>query len=283
MSSVLIHLVIVLILAYVAWGLMLLFMQPKLLYRPIREVDFDPDEFGLAHEHVAFSGADGVMLTGCYIPAARADFTLLFCHGNGGNITHQLDSAKLFHSLGLNCFVFDYRGYGRSTGRPGEAGTYRDARAAFDWLMQTKQIPADRIIVCGRSLGGSIAAYLATQVQPAALAVEGAFTSYPDIGAKFYPYLPVRRFARFQYDTRAYISRVRCPVMVVHSRDDELVPFDFGTRLFQAAREPKRFVEIFGDHNDGCFVSGDLYTEAWTTWLGFLKTHQSEDVAPKAS
>ncbi len=277
------YLLAIAILAYVAWGLVLLLMQPTLLYRPSREVGPTPADLGLDYEQVTFPSGDGVTLTGWYIPAANAHFTMLFCHGNGGNITHRLDSIEMFHSLGLSCFVFDYRGYGGSQGRPTEPGTYRDARAAFEWLTQTRQIPADRIVVAGRSLGGSIAAHLAADVQPAALVVESAFTSYPDIAAKFYPYLPVRLFARFRYDTLAYIRNVSFPVMIVHSRDDELVPFEFGLRLFEAAHEPKRFVEIFGSHNDGFQVAGDSYREAWVGWLGFLRDCARESAIHKAS
>ncbi len=175
------------VLVYAVWGLVLLFMQPKLLYRPIREVAFTPADRGLEYEDVAFQSRDGVRLTGWYVPAPSARFTVLFCHGNGGNLMHVLDSLSLFHELGLSCLAFDYRGYGNSEGRPTEAGTYLDAQAAFDWLTQVKGVPAEQIILCGRSLGGSIAAHLAAECRPAALVVERAFTSYPDIGAGFYP------------------------------------------------------------------------------------------------
>lgn len=278
MGSVLLYLVLAAVLVYAVWGLVLLFMQRRLLYRPLREVVFAPSDRDLPHEDVVFRSRDGLRLTGWYIPAAGAHFTLLFCHGNGGNIMHVLDSMELFHRMGLNCLVFDYRGYGNSEGKPTEKGTYRDARAAFDWLTEVQGIPADRIIVCGRSLGGSIASHLAAEVHPAALVVESAFTSYRDIGARFYPYMPVRLFALFRYNTLSHVEKVQCPVMVVHSKDDDFVPYDFGVRLFEAAREPKQFVEITGGHNDGFMLSGDRYNEAWTTWLDFLKDRPSHAV-----
>lgn len=280
-GSILLYLGLGAILVYVVWGLVLLFMQPKLLYRPLREVAFTPADRGLPQEDAVFHSRDGVRLTGWYVPAPDARFTVLFCHGNGGNIMHAMDAISQFHEMGLHCFVFDYRGYGNSEGRPTEVGTYLDARAAFDWLTQAKQVPADRIILCGRSLGAGIAAHLAVEVQPAALVVEGAFTSYPDIGARFYPYMPVRRFARFQYDTLAHIKRVRCPVMVVHSKDDEVVPPDFGVRLFEAAGEPKQFTEIAGSHNDGFHLSAGRYKEAWTRWLDLLANRQSGSLVCK--
>ncbi|MEN6577337.1 MAG: alpha/beta hydrolase [Phycisphaerales bacterium] len=282
-GSILLYLVLAAVLVYAIWGLVLLFMQHRLLYRPLREVIFAPSDRDLPHEDVVFHSRDGVKLAGWYLPAPQAHFTLLFCHGNGGNIMHVLDSMELFHRMGLNCLVFDYRGYGNSEGKPTEAGTYRDARAAFDWLTQAKGIPADRIIVCGRSLGGSIAAHLAAEVQPAALVVESAFTSYPDIGARFYPYMPVRLFSLFRYNTLSHIEKVRCPVMVVHSKDDDFVPYDFGVRLFKAASEPKRFVEITGGHNDGFLVSVDQYREAWTGWLDLLKSGTSAVAVTRVS
>lgn len=269
-STILLYLVVATILLYVLWGLHLLFRQPKLLYRPLRDVIATPTDRQLAYEEVAFHSGDGVRLTGWYIPAAGARFTILFCHGNGGNVMHALDSVELFHEMGLNCFVFDYRGYGASGGTPTEAGTYLDARAAFDWLTQVKRVGPREIIVCGRSLGGSIAAHLAAQVNPAGLVIEGAFTSYPDIGARLYPYLPVRLFAGFRYDTLAHLRAVRCPVLVVHSRDDELVPFDQGVRLFEAVGRPRQFAEIAGSHSNGFLSSADRYRQAWSTWLDSL-------------
>ena len=274
MIAVLLYVAAVAVLIYAIAGLTLLFLQPRLLYRPTRDVSVVPADVGLEFEDVRFQSSDGVALSGWYVPAKDAGFTVLFCHGNGGNIMHGLDSLRLFHDLQLSCFIFDYRGYGRSNGKPREAGTYRDAQAAYDWLVREKRVPAERIILFGHSLGGSIAAYLAGQVKVRALAVEGTFTSYPDIGARFYPYMPVRVFAFFRYNTRAHLRQVHCPVMVMHSKQDELVPFEFGMRLYEAANEPKQFVEISGSHNDSLTVSGDAYREAWRRWLDFLSTSE---------
>ena len=282
MGLFILYLTGILVMIYVGWGVALLLMQRRLLYRPTREVIFVPSDRDLPHEDVVFHSPDGVKLTGWYVPAPDSCFTLLFCHGNTGNIMHVLDSMEQFHRMGLSCLVFDYRGYGASEGKPTEAGTYRDARAAFDWLAQVKGVPADRIIICGRSLGGSIAAHLAAEVKPAALVVEGAFTSYPDIGARFYPYMPVRLFAGFRYNTLAHIKKVHCPVMVVHSKDDGFVPFDFGRRLFKAAHEPRQFVEIAGGHNEGFLLPGDQYKEAWAKWLDSLRDRTAKVAVSKA-
>jgi len=283
MGTLLLSLGIVLVGAYASFGLVLLFMQPRFLYRPVRNIALTPADLDLDFEEVTFQSDDGVALNGWFVPAPKATFTVLFCHGNGGNIMHRLDTINLFYAMGLSCFVFDYRGYGKSAGTPTEAGTYLDARAAYDWLTQTKHVSAEQIIIFGRSLGGSIAAHLAGQVAPRGLVLESAFTSYPDIGAKFYPYMPVRLFARYRYNTRAHLSRVRCPVLVMHSSDDELIPFEFGMQLFDTANEPKQFVKLIGGHNDSFLVSGDLYEDAWDRWLDFLKDAGSEGAVHRAS
>ena len=274
MASTLIFIVVVLLIAYVGLALFLLLMQHRFVYYPVREVSSTPAELGLDFESVAFTTADGLKLTGWYIPAPDSNFTVLFCHGNGGNIMHRLDSIDIFYNLRLNCFIFDYRGYGQSEGRPTEQGTYLDADAAYKWLTEQKKVKPDNIIIFGRSLGGCIAANLARTAHAKALVVESTFTSYVDMGRKFYPYLPVRLFARFSYDAGDYISDVHCPVMIIHSTNDDIVPFELGRQLYETANEPKQFVEIFGSHNDGFILSGDTYTRAWAEWLKSLSKYQ---------
>jgi fermentation-respiration switch protein FrsA (DUF1100 family) len=275
MGSMLISVAVVLFIAYWGLGTILYFMQPAFLYSSVREVPYTPDELGLDFENVVFESSDGLRLSGWYIPVKDSRFTVLFCHGNGGNMMHCLDSINIFYNLGLSCFIFDYRGYGSSQGKPTEEGTYLDVQAAYKWLTEQKKIPAKDIILFGRSLGGSIAAKLAGTVEAAALIVESSFTSYVDIGREFYPYMPVQWFARFSYRTIDYIRGVHCPVMIIHSRNDEVVPFEFGLELYEAANEPKEFTEIFGSHNDGFLVSGENYKQAWTKWLKFLQQYQS--------
>jgi fermentation-respiration switch protein FrsA (DUF1100 family) len=240
------------------------------LYCPVREVSITPAELGLDFEDVVFKSTEGLDLSGWYIPAKSSKLTVLFCHGNGGNISHRLDSINIFHNLGLNCFIFDYRGYGNSQGKPSEEGTYLDAEAAYKWLTEDKKTPADNIIIFGRSLGGSIAARLASEVKAGALIIESAFTSYVDIGKEYYPYMPVKWFARFGYRAIDYIKNVHCPTMFIYSRNDEIVPYRFGLELYEAANEPKEFVEIFGGHND-CFpASGEIYKKVWEKWLKMI-------------
>ncbi|MBA7681883.1 hypothetical protein ES703_90225 [subsurface metagenome] len=283
MGSLLISVIAVLFTAYCGYALILYFMQPKFLYGPVRDIQYTPDELGLDFESVVFKTIDGLQLTGWYIPADNSEFTVLFCHGNGGNMMHRLDSINFFYNLGLNCFIFDYRGYGTSEGKPTEEGTYLDAQAAYKWLTEEKKVPPDRILVFGRSLGGSIAAQLTGKVKAKALIIESTFTSYIGMGRKFYPYMPVRWFARFSYNTIDYIKEVKIPVMIIHSKNDEVVPFEFGLELYEAANEPKEFVEIFGSHNDGFLVSSEIYKKAWTKWLKSFEKYKDESFRQHAS
>jgi fermentation-respiration switch protein FrsA (DUF1100 family) len=263
--------------AYLGVGLFMYCMQPRFLYQPIRQISCTPVKFGLDFEEVYFKTADRLLLHGWFVPAPNAKLTVLYCHGNGGNMMHFLNTVNFLNKLGLNCFVFDYRGYGESQGAPSEKGTYLDARAAYRWLKKKKGVVPQQIILFGWSLGGSIAAYLATKVKSAALVIENAFTSYPAIGQKFYPYMPVKLFARFNYPTIDYVRKVTCPVLVIHSKNDEIIPFELGLEIYDAANEPKRFVEIFGRHQrryrhvPGKTKRGDAYEKAWTNWLTFLK------------
>jgi fermentation-respiration switch protein FrsA (DUF1100 family) len=192
---------------------------------------------------------------------------VLFCHGNAGNISHRLDSIRLFHELGLSVLIFDYRGYGQSSGKPTEKGTYRDADAAWHYLVTLRGILPGHIILFGRSLGAPIAADLATRQSAAAVILESAFTSVPDVAAKFYPWLPVRWLSRYQYNTRKKLASIHSPVMIVHSRDDEIIEYANGERLFEAANEPKQFLELRGGHNDGFMVSGKDYIRGLNNFL----------------
>lgn len=254
---------------YAGLVLVLYWLQPSLVYYPEigREISATPRQAGLDYEEVRLVTVDGVALHGWFVPAIPSRGTVLFLHGNAGNISHRLDFLLMFHRLGYNTLIIDYRGYGDSGGKPSEQGTYQDAEAAWRYLTETRKIPSDTIALFGESLGGAVAAWLAARHEPAALVIASGFTSVPDLAAKFYPYLPVRWLSRFSYDTRAYLRKVAVPVFIAHSRDDEIVPFQHGPALYAAANPPKQFLELSGGHNEG-FI---FMRESWVQALaGFL-------------
>lgn len=252
---------------YLGLSILLFLMQSHILYQPMRGYDYTPAHYGLEYEAVSLSTPDGVTLAGWFVPAEGAKRTVLFCHGNAGNISHRLDTLKMFHELGLNCLIVDYRGYGQSTGKPTEAGTKIDILTGFQWLIEEKGVRPEEIILFGRSLGGSVAAMIAKDVYPGGLVLESTFTSFDDIGAHYYPWLPVRLFSRFDYNTLGAIKRVVCPVLIIHSPDDEIIPYEFGQKIFAAANDPKQFAGLKGTHNEGFYENADLYKQIWQNWL----------------
>ncbi len=279
----------IVVFSYLGICLMLFLFQPNFIYFPIKEVRATPEIIGLNFDDVTFPTSDGLELSGWFIPAVpdppsaqagKEDTTtgdptvtgagagrgedrlvVILCHGNAGNISHRLDTMHLFHRLGHDFFLFDYRGYGKSQGKPSEKGTYLDAEAAWDYLTRERGIDPGRIVLFGRSLGGSIAAHLAQSRSPQALIVESSFTSVTDMGADIYPFLPVRLLARFKYSTADYLKKVTCPVLISHSKDDEMISVKHGRKLFEAANDPKEFLEFAGSHNEGFIASKEMYSK----------------------
>jgi fermentation-respiration switch protein FrsA (DUF1100 family) len=234
-------------------------LQSRFVYFPSRSLVADPSDLGLPFETINLETADRIQLSGWFVPHDKARGVILFCHGNAGNISYRLESIQVFHRLGLEVFIFDYRGYGQSQGRPTERGTYEDVRAAWMYLTQERNLLPDRIILFGRSIGGAIASNLACEHMPGAVILESTFTSMPDLAADIYRLPLVRHFTRFNYNTAEYIQEVDCPILIIHSRDDDIVPFSHGRRLFEIAPEPKRFLEITGTHNEGFITAGEYY------------------------
>jgi fermentation-respiration switch protein FrsA (DUF1100 family) len=272
-----IWIVIIVIGVYILFAGFLYIFQSRFVYYPEPTISADPGNIGLEFEGVLFETEDGVRLSGWYIPAENANGVILFCHGNAGNISHRLESIQIFHQLGLNVFIFDYRGYGQSEGKPTEIGTYRDAEAAWWYLVEERQVAPNRIAVFGRSLGGAVAAWVSSRHTPGALILESTLTSVPDIAAKLYPYLPVRLLSRFRYNTAEYLDEVDCPVLIVHSREDEIMPFSHGQQLFERARGPREFLEISGTHNEGFITSGKYYEEGLNSFVAeYLETDRND-------
>ncbi len=257
-------------LVYILLCAYLYFLQHKFVYFPSATLVSSPTDIQLPYEDVQLESSQGNTIHGWFIPHPEATATLLFFHGNGGNISHRLDSINIFHQLRLSVFIIDYQGYGRSEGKPSETATYDDALSAWRFLTEQKQIAPEMILIFGRSLGAAVAAWLAAQHAPRALILESAFTSVTDMGKMLYPLLPANLLTRYPYDTLGRIQTIRCPILVLHSPDDEIIPFHFGEQLYQSANEPKQFFRMRGGHNDGFLVSGTGYIN---TLKQFISTH----------
>lgn len=245
------------------------FAQDNLLYFPGagRQHAATPAAHGLAYEDLDLRTEDGETLHAWWLPVKNPRGTALLFHGNAGNISHRIGYARMFGGLGYNTLLVDYRGYGKSTGKPSEEGTYRDAAAAWQWLTNTRGVPQREVVVFGESLGGGVACWLAQRHPVRALVLASTFTSVPDMAAEVYGFLPVRLISRFQDNTRECLPQVKAPVLIAHSPRDDIIPYAHGRKLYEAAREPKEFLEIAGGHNDGFVFTRPEWVKALGAFL----------------
>lgn len=257
---------------YLILVLLMYVMQSSFIYHPQSNLFSTPSNIGLQYEDVTFRTEDQLTLHGWFVPGNTSELTVLFFHGNAGNISGRMETIQLLNRLGLNVFIFDYRGYGQSEGRPTERGTYRDATAAWNYLQSDRGIPGSDIVIMGRSLGGSVAAWLAARQDPAALIMESTFTSAADLGADIYPWLPVRWIIKYDYNTLENVKKIEEPIFMAHSHNDQIIPFNHSQKLFEAANQPKMFVELIGSHGSGFWETGKKYRNGLRT---FLQEHTS--------
>ena len=216
----------------------------------------------MEYEDVYFTTSDGVKLNGWFIPAPiEPAGTIIYCHGNAGNISHRLEILKMLNNLGVNVLIFDYRGYGKSKGSPSEKGTYLDALAAYEYISVRPDVDVNRITVYGRSLGGAVATDLAANADVRAIIIDSAFTSASDMAKEIYSFLPISSFMSIKYDTLSKVADLDMPKLVIHSEDDEIVPFAHGEKIFATAGQPKEFYSARGGHNDGIILYMDQYQD----------------------
>lgn len=246
-------------------------LESKFIFFPTRELEFNPSHAALAYEDVAFVTEKGRMLHGWFIPGTSGGhgITWLWLHGNGGNISHRVeDLAMIHHRLGVHILIFDYQGYGRSEGKPTEKGTYQDARAAVEYLVNKPDVDPEKIVYFGRSLGSAVAVNLAVEKPPLGLVLVSPFSSLEDMARLSYPFLPVGWLTRGRYDSISQIPSVKRPVLIVHGLLDETVPVAQGMKLFDAANEPKRFQALpAAAHNDTQSRGGSGY---WNSLERFM-------------
>lgn len=245
------------------------YIERRSIYFPMRQIEYTPREIGLVYKDVFFKTEDGVELNGWFIPSGGAKNTVLFLHGNAGNISHRFEKIQIFYNFDLNVFIFDYRGYGRSRGSPSEKGLYIDAKAAYDYLVSKESIPKDEIILFGESLGGSVAIDLASKAEVKAMITESTFSSAKDMARRIYPLIPPF-FIVSDFDSVKKVKSISVPKLIIHSVDDEIVPFDLGQKLFEAAPPPKEFLKIRGGHNTGFLDSEKEYKKGISSFISSL-------------
>ncbi|MGE5279842.1 MAG: alpha/beta hydrolase [Deltaproteobacteria bacterium] len=229
-------------------------LEQRSVFIPFRAIEQSPEAVGLPYEDVTLSAADGTRLHGWYVPRVSPRATLLFFHGNGGNVSHRVRKIHAFHEMGLAVFIVDYRGYGRSAGRPSEKGLYQDADAAYRYLVKERGVtPSSKLILYGESLGSAVAVDLAARQPAAGVILEGAFTRVAEMARQVFPFVPTA-FLRYRFDSLAKVERVTAPLLVIHSHNDEVVPFGMGRRIFDAAAsDAKDIITVYGGHNESFY------------------------------
>jgi len=266
--KVLLYLVLagMLLLAYVRY------LESTSIFFPSKQILATPRDAGLEYEDVYFSTIDKVKINGWLVKAVTAHpqyastATLIFLHGNAGNIGDRVDKVAAFHKLGLNVFIIDYRGYGKSQGKPSEQGMYYDALAAWDYLRTRSDVNPSAIAVYGASLGGAAAVDLAMHRQVSCLILDSTFSSARDMAKVIVPFVPPFLLS-IKMDSINKIGAIRIPKLFIHSPDDEVVPYELGRRLFKAASHPKEFLDISGTHNEGYFLSRDEFLDGIKQFL----------------
>ncbi len=273
-SKILMIMLKITIVVLTACGLLIIFLryiEVKTIFYPDKEVTIFPDQVKLGFQDVFFETSDNLKINAWMILSRNAKYTILFFHGNAGNISHRIEKIKFFNDLECNVFIVDYRGYGRSQGKPSEAGLYKDAQAAYAYLV-SKGILANQIIGYGESIGGAVVVDLARQKKMKAIILDSTLSSLKDMVKYSYPFIPYWVFAS-RFDSESKIKVIKIPKLIIHSVNDEIVPFIFGKKLYIATPEPKQFLQIHGGHNSNFYEAVDILREGIS---GFIKNLPSE-------
>ena len=259
-----------LVAAIVVYIVFLLLFENKIIFHPSRypEGHWDPASVGVPAQDIYFTSEDGVKLHGWFIPAPKAVATVLWFHGNAGNISHRLDNIQGLAPLNLNIFIFDYRGYGRSEGEPDEQGIYKDSKAAYKTVIGLNSVSVDTLFLFGRSLGGICAVETALNHPARGLILESVFTSASDMSRKVFPLIPLGWGIRSKLDAIGNVPNLKLPKLILHGTRDEIVPYDLGRKLFDHAGEPKKFYPIEGaGHNDTYTIGGRDYFDTLNRFI----------------
>ena len=242
------------------------FLEKTSIFYPTRAIEITPDRFNLPYGDITLTTQDGVRINGWLIKNPTAKCTLLFFHGNAGNISDRLLKLRFFYELGVNTFIIDYRGYGRSDGVPSEGGVYLDGLAAFDYLKGRKDLEGVPVIIYGGSLGGAVAIDVANHRNVSGLIIDSAFPSASAMSKLIYPVIPTF-FLSVKFDSLEKVRKLSMPKLFMHSIEDKVVPYRLGRQLFDAAPEPKEFTALTGGHNDAHIDCKDKFLGAITNFL----------------
>ena len=237
-------------------------MENFFVFFPETSFDRTPNELNLDYKEVYFHTEDGKRIHGWFFPLKKEFPVILFCHGNAGNISHRLDNIRLLLDQRLQVFIFDYRGYGKSSGRPSEKGLYLDGLAAYDYLIKREHIPSTNIIPFGRSLGAIVAIEISLKRRVKSIIIESAFTSIREMARTIALFYPFSFFLPAHYNNLEKIGHVTIPKLIIHGKDDEIASFSMGEKLFEAAKAPRYFFPVKdAGHNDTFVVGGRKYFE----------------------
>jgi fermentation-respiration switch protein FrsA (DUF1100 family) len=280
LKRMLVHLIVIILVTLAVVILLVRLFEGSFIYFPTKYPTgrWDAGSCGLDAEDVYLTTGDNVRIHGWFVPAEGATHTVVLFHGNAGNLTDRIEKLALLHSLNVSVCAIDYRGYGRSEGRPGEAGLYADADAAYDYLCHELGVEPESIVLYGVSLGGAVAVDLACRKPVGAVILESTFTSAKDMARKALPFLPPELYLRTKLDSAGKIEGINAPLLLMHGTRDSTVPIEHARRLYEEASQPKTLVEIPGAaHNDMFVVAEQVYTRSLKEFLGQLREPQENE------
>jgi hypothetical protein len=272
--SRLLNILFTILVAYVLVLMLIRIFEARLIFFPNYpdRLDGDWHPRALAVQDVWLTTSDGVKLHAWWIPGDKAKFTFLAFHGNASNIANRVPTYEFLRSMPANVLAVEYRGYGHSEGKPGEAGVYRDAEAAYDYLVNTKGVDRKAIISYGQSLGSAVATHLAARRQIGGVVLEAPFPSASRVARKIFWFLPGASLLTYgQFNTQAWLKEIHAPILIVHCDQDPVIPFRFGREVYDAALPPRTFLQINGYcHEESSIIAPTQYHKALQEFLASL-------------
>lgn len=252
------------------------YIFPKALYQRSSVIYRTPELNGWDYEDV-FVSVGKEKTHGWYIPCENPKGFILFSHGNAGNVADRLESVGIFRNLGMSVLVYDYGGYGQSTGKPSEERCCQDALAMWRWLTEEKKVLPGQVVLFGRSLGGAVTANLATKVNCAGVILESTFLSTVDVAKDMFRWFPARFARGNEFNTKEKANQIKSPVLVIHSPEDTLIKYYHGKQIFDLLSVDKEFLEIRGDHNEGFIITGEKYHDGLRNFIEKVLTGKNSE------